>query len=88
LTETAELKVASRSGKLLASRVDLLLAVSQTSGVSRVSRSTCLPERTSRAMAVPTPPMTAGLVTAAPGEPSSSCWMNWMLSAPPTGTGG
>jgi hypothetical protein len=38
-------------------------------------------------MAVPTPPMTAGLVTAAPGDPSSSCWMNWLLSAPTTGTG-
>ena len=56
-------------GKLLASSVALLVSASQTSGVSSVSRSICLPVSTSRASAVPTPPMTAGLVTAAPGCP-------------------
>ena len=39
------------------------------------------------AIAVPTPPMTAGLVTAAPGWPLSSWPMKPTLSAPTTGTG-
>ena len=39
------------------------------------------------AIAAPTPPMTAGLVTAAPGWPLMSWLMNSLLSAPITGTG-
>ena len=39
------------------------------------------------AIAVPTPPMTAGLVTSAPGVPSISWLTNPLLSAPTTGTG-
>ena len=60
--------------------------MSHTSGVSVVSFGGFLPLSASSAIAVPTPPMVAGLVTAAPGAPSCSCSMNSLLSAPTTGT--
>ena len=60
--------------------------MSHTSGVSVVTFSGFLPFSASSAIAVPTPPMAAGLVTAAPGAPSFSCSRNLLLSAPMTGT--
>src|SRR3954452_11937689 len=63
-----------------------LLPMSHTSGVSVVFFGGFLPFSASSAMAVPTPPMAAGLVTAAPGAPAWSCSRNLLLSAPITGT--
>ena len=60
--------------------------MSHTSGVSVVFFGGFLPFRASIAIAVPTPPMAAGFVTAAPGAPSCNCDRNLLLSAPMTGT--
>ena len=60
--------------------------MSHTSGVSVVRFSGFFAESTSIAIVVPTPPIAAGFVTAAPGEPAISCLRNPLLSAPTTGT--